>query len=185
VTLQTRLVTAATIPGESGEFDAIYGNGVLHHVQLDEAIPELARVMKPDGVGCFIEPLSYNPIIDVYRRLADTVRTPDERPLTFEDIDRMKRSFSQVSHREFWLLSLAIFGKFFLIDRADPSKERYWKKIITDAPANEWWFRHLPALDEQILRLAPPLRRLCWNTVIRVEGPAHRHAGVASDGVSG
>lgn len=174
VSIETRLVTEATIPAETGEFDVIYGNGVLHHVNLDDAIPELARVMKPEGLGCFIEPLSYNPIIEVYRRLARTVRTPDERPLTFGDIDRMKPFFDQVSHREFWLLSLAIFGKFFLIDRANPSKERYWKKIITDAPANAWWFRHLPRLDERILRHAPLLGGLCWNTVIRVALPRHR-----------
>jgi SAM-dependent methyltransferase len=180
VSIETRLVTQASIPAETDEFDAIYGNGILHHVDLDDAIPELARVMKPEGMGCFIEPLSYNPIIEVYRRLAHTVRTPDERPLTFGDIDRMKPCFDQVSHREFWLLSLAIFGKFFLIDRAHPSKERYWKKIITDAPANAWWFRHLPRLDERILRHAPLLGGLCWNTVIRVALPRHRPEGAGS-----
>ena len=170
VSIETRLVTGAGIPAERGEFDRVYGNGVLHHVDLGAAVPELARVMKPTGVGAFIEPLSYNPAIAVYRRLAEAVRTPDERPLRFRDIRRFEPYFTDVSHREFWLTSLAIFGKFFLVDRANPSRERYWKKVITDAPANAWWFRHLPELDEALLRI-PGLSALCWNTVIRVAGP--------------
>jgi 2-polyprenyl-3-methyl-5-hydroxy-6-metoxy-1,4-benzoquinol methylase len=171
VTIETRQVTSAQIPAERGEFDRIYGNGVLHHVDMDLAVPELARVMKPEAIACFIEPLSYNPAIALYRRLAEAVRTPDERPLRFRDIERFEPHFTEVSHREFWLTSLAIFAKFFAIDHAHPSKERYWKKVITDAPANEWWFRPLPRIDETILRLVPPLSAMCWNTVIRAARP--------------
>jgi len=171
VSIETRLVKGPEIPAESGEFDCIYGNGVLHHVDLGSAIPELARVLGPSGVGCFIEPLSYNPAIAVYRRLAEAVRTPDEKPLRFQDIRRFEPYFRDVSHREFWLTSLAIFGKFFLIDRAHPSKERYWKKVITDADANAWWFRQLPEIDEVILKRLPFLSAMCWNTVIRVANP--------------
>jgi SAM-dependent methyltransferase len=171
VSIETRLVTGGAIPAERGEFDCIYGNGVLHHVDLGAAVPELARVMKPTGIGCFIEPLSYNPAIAVYRRLAEAVRTPDERPLRFRDIRRFEPHFAEVSHREFWLTSLAIFGKFFLVDRAHPSRERYWKKVITDAGANAWWFRRLPELDEVLLSRLPLLSAMCWNTVIRVAKP--------------
>lgn len=174
VSIETRIVTGPSIPAERGEFDRVYGNGVLHHVSLADAVPELARVMRQEGIGCFIEPLSYNPAIEVYRRLADAVRTADERPLRFEDIDRFRGHFGDVSHKEFWLLSLAIFGKFFFLDRANPSKERYWKKIITDAPANAWWFKRLPAIDRAILDRAPLLGAMCWNTVIRVGAPQTR-----------
>jgi SAM-dependent methyltransferase len=171
VTIETRLVTGAAIPAAAGEFDRVYGNGVLHHVDMGAAVPEIARVMRPEAVGCFIEPLSYNPAIAVYRRLAEAVRTPDERPLRFRDVRRFEPWFAEVSHREFWLTSLAIFGKFFLVDRAHPSRERYWKKVITDGPANAWWFQGLPALDEAILARLPLLSAMCWNTVIRVARP--------------
>jgi SAM-dependent methyltransferase len=170
VSIETRPVTGSAIPAERGEFDRIYGNGVLHHVDLGAAVPELARVMKPSAIGCFIEPLSYNPAIAVYRRLAEAVRTPDEHPLRFRDIKRFDPHFGDVSHREFWLTSLAIFGKFFLVDRAHPSRERYWKKVITDADANAWWFSALPAIDEVLLKV-PLVSAMCWNTVIRVAGP--------------
>lgn len=173
VEIETRQVTSDLIPAGDQEFDLIYGNGVLHHVSLPVAIPELARVMKPGGKGCFIEPLPYNPVINVYRRIAREVRTPDEKPLTFGDIERFRSSFGAVSHQEFWLTTLSVFLKFYLIDRANPNQERYWKKIYTDAGKLESFFGPLRKLDERLLKAIPPLRRLCWNTVITVAAP-HR-----------
>ena len=171
VEIETRQVTSDLIPAGDQEFDLIYGNGVLHHVSLPVAIPELARVMKPGGKGCFIEPLPYNPVINVYRRIAREVRTPDEKPLTFGDIERFRGSFGEVSHQEFWLTTLSVFLKFYLIDRANPNQERYWKKIYTDAGKLESFFGPLRNLDERLLKAIPPLRRLCWNTVITVAAP--------------
>jgi SAM-dependent methyltransferase len=172
VEIETRLVTDQRIPAADGEFDLIYGNGVLHHVPLDSAIPELARVLAPAGRGCFIEPLPYNPVINVYRRIAKEVRTPDEKPLSFGQIEQFRRSFGQVKHREFWLTTLAVFLKYFLVDRVNPNKERYWKKIYTDARQLEGgFFPSLRRLDDWVLDHVPLLGRLCWNTVVTVEQP--------------
>ncbi|MES1165947.1 MAG: class I SAM-dependent methyltransferase [Verrucomicrobiota bacterium] len=171
VDIETRVVTSDAIPAKNDEFDLIYGNGVLHHVSLDKAIPELARVLKPGGKACFIEPLPYNPVINIYRRIAREVRTPDEKPLTFTDIERFTSHFDDVSHREFWLTTLSVFLKFYLIDRANPNKERYWKKIYTDAAKLESFFGTLRNVDDRLLGLVPPLRRMCWNTVISVASP--------------
>ena len=158
-------------PAADNEFDLIYGNGVLHHVTLGLAMPELARVLKPGGKACFIEPLPYNPVINVYRKIAKEVRTVDEKPLTFADMDRFSTSFDEVSHKEFWLTTLSVFLKFYLIDRVNPNRERYWKKIYTDAAKLESFFGPLKRLDERLLALIPPLRRLCWNSVIVVAKP--------------
>ena len=162
VSIETRLVTSDAIPGDSKEFDFIYGNGVLHHADIARARPELARILKPSGTACFIEPLTYNPVIDVYRRLAQTVRTTDERPLKFEDIEAFGQHFGSVEHREFWLLTLSVFLKFFAIDRAHPAKDRYWKKIYTDADRLAWFFGPLSRADDVLLKRLPPLRKLCW-----------------------
>ena len=171
VSIETRPVTGEGIPAESGEFDFIYGNGVLHHVDLSRSRPELARILKKDGIACFIEPLTYNPVIEIYRRMADTVRTDDEHPLSFDDIDSFKQNFGDVSHREFWLTTLSTFLRFYLVDRVHPTKERYWKKIYTDAARLEPFFKPLHQLDETLLRNIPILRKLCWNSVIRVAQP--------------
>jgi 2-polyprenyl-3-methyl-5-hydroxy-6-metoxy-1,4-benzoquinol methylase len=171
VTIETRQVTENKIPAADNEFDLIYGNGVLHHVDLSVAKRELARILKPDGIGCFIEPLTYNPAIEVYRYLARTVRTEDEKPLSFEDIESFNEFFDDVSHKEFWLTTLSVFFKFFLIDRAHPKKERYWKKVYTDAERVRWFFEPLKRLDDRVLDMVPPLRKLCWNSVITVRRP--------------
>jgi SAM-dependent methyltransferase len=171
VELETRAVTSDFIPADDNEFDLIYGNGVLHHVNLNSAIPELARILRPAGKACFLEPLPYNPIINVYRRLAHEVRTVDEKPLTFSDIERFRSHFDEVSHHEFWLTTLSVFLKFYLIDRVDPNKERYWKKIYTDAARVASFFGPLKKIDERLLDLVPALGRLCWVTVITVAKP--------------
>ncbi|HET6280256.1 MAG TPA: class I SAM-dependent methyltransferase [Polyangia bacterium] len=173
VKIETRLVTDTRIPADDREFDFIYGNGVLHHVPLDSAVPELARVLAPTGKGCFMEPLPYNPLIEVYRKLATQVRTEDERPLSWDQIASLGRNFDVVEHREVWFSTLAVFLKFFLIDRVHPNDERYWKKIITDAESVRWLFSPLQALDDRLLKLVPPLRKLCWLTLITLAGPKH------------
>jgi SAM-dependent methyltransferase len=150
VTIETRLVTGDGIPAEASEFDLVYGNGVLHHVPLETAIPELARVLKPSGTGCFLEPLPYNPIINVYRRIAKEVRTDDEKPISFPQIERFRQHFGDVQHREFWLTSLGVFLKFYLIDRVNPNEERYWKKIFTDADEKSGLFGRLNANDRTL-----------------------------------
>jgi SAM-dependent methyltransferase len=171
VEIETRRVTGSEIPADTDEFDFVYGNGVLHHVDLGHARRELARILKNTGKGCFIEPLKYNPVIELYRHIANTVRTEDEHPLSFSDIEDFRQNFHEVKHREFWLTTLSVFFKFYLLDRVDPKKERYWKKIYTDAPKLESFFRPLKRLDDQLLARIPPLRRLCWTTVITVAKP--------------
>jgi SAM-dependent methyltransferase len=180
VAIETRRVEGDRIPADTSEFDRVYGNGVLHHVPLAVAIPELARITRPSGVGCFIEPLPYNPLINVYRRVAKEVRTADEQPLSFADVDRFKSHFGEVTHREFWFTALAVFLKFYLWDRVDPNRERYWKRIYTEAPKIAFWFTHLKRLDERILSRLPLLGRYCWNTVITVAQPLTPEVRTAS-----
>ncbi|MDL1872057.1 class I SAM-dependent methyltransferase [Deltaproteobacteria bacterium PRO3] len=166
VKVDAHRMTAEKIDYADGSFDFVYGNGVLHHVDFRKAVQEAARVLKPGGKAVFIEPLSYNPIINIYRHIARTVRTPDERPFRFKDLKEMYPYFSTGTHREFWFFTLWIFIYFYLIERANPAKERYWKKVIKDAPKFSRTFAFLNALDKLFLKVFPPLRYFCWNTVI-------------------
>ncbi|MBI3999560.1 MAG: class I SAM-dependent methyltransferase [Candidatus Omnitrophica bacterium] len=160
------LAEASALPYPSGYFDCIFGNGILHHVNLGPAIKETHRVLKKSGTAVFIEPLPYNPIINIYRHMAKGVRTEDEKPLSFKQLNLFKGSFSSFSHREFWLFSLLIFLHFYLVRRWDPSKVRYWKKVIEEGPNYEKTFFLLQRIDHFFLKYAPFLRPLCWNTVI-------------------
>lgn len=42
-------------------FDFVIGNSILHHLDLDSALPEIRRVLKPTGKIIFFEPNMLNP----------------------------------------------------------------------------------------------------------------------------
>lgn len=164
------LTTAAEkLPFPDGHFDAVFGNGVLHHVDLIPALKEIRRVLKPGGKAVFIEPLKHNPVIGLYRRLASDNRTPTEFPLGFGDLPRIRAVFPRLSHREFWFFTLYLFIHFFVVERASPGKVRYWKKVIEDAPKHERLFGFLKRLDDAALGAMPWLGRWCWNSVLVAE----------------
>lgn len=166
VSVQFRQAEVGRLPYEDGTFDLVYGNGVLHHVDLLPAAKEIARVLKKDGKAVFIEPLPYNPIINVYRHLAKGVRTEDEKPLRFSQLRQVSTFFSEFRHEEFWLFSLSIFLHFYFVRRWNPSKVRYWKKIIEEGEAYRGSFATLQKWDGAALKMLPFLRRLCWNSVL-------------------
>jgi len=166
VTIKTVQSPAETLPFPDSEFDYVFGNGVLHHTNIEESIKETHRVLKTGGLAVFIEPLGYNPVIEVYRHLAHTVRTPTEKPFSFKQLDYMKGIFKSVEHREFWFSTLSVFLYMFLVQFKNPSTTRYWKEVILKAKELEWLFLPLKRLDDELLKLLPPLRMMCWNTVI-------------------
>lgn len=149
------------------QFDIVYGANVLHHIgSLKPFLDAVKRALAPQGRFFFFDPLTYNPAIEVYRRLATAVRTEDERPLRFSDLKYFRELFSEVHHREFWLTTLLIFLKYYVLDRIDPNADRYWKRILKEDPRQiSWWFGPLQRLDNVLLRL-PPLQFLAWNMVI-------------------
>lgn len=149
-------------------FDYVFGNGVLHHVEIEKTSKEINRVLKPGGLAVFIEPLAYNPVINVYRQIAEEVRTPTEKPLTFNEINQMKKHFTLVKHREFQFFTLLIFI-WFLLSKISPNKERYWRKILKVRGRQKTVLKLLISLDNLFLKFVPPLRYLCWNTVIELQ----------------
>lgn len=169
--VQVEFLSAAAekLPFPDGHFDAVFGNGVLHHVDLLGALGEIRRVLKPGGKAAFIEPLKHNPLISLYRRLAADNRTPTEFPLGFGDFRRMRKVFPRLGHQEFWLFTLYIFVHFFIMERASPGKVRYWKKVIEESAKYEPLFLPLKKMDDWLLGRFPGLGRYCWNSVIAVE----------------
>jgi SAM-dependent methyltransferase len=154
-------------------YDIVYGANLLHHVQdIEGTLAAVERALKPGGRCFFWDPLAYNPAINVYRRLATDVRTTDEHPLTFEIVDQLRRRFVDVGHREFWLATMSLFLKYYFVDRLDPNRVRYWKRILEEDPARiGWWFSPLQRLDTVLLRL-PLVRRLAWNIAVWGTKPA-------------
>src|SRR5205823_11997459 len=150
-------------PVPANHYDLVYAANTLHHVtDREKLLQQIQDALKPGG-GVFLwDPLAYNPIIKVYRRMATQVRTADESPLTFDDVALANRHFENVRHREFWILSLALFVKYYWIDRIHPNQERYWKLIYKETPRRLRWWRPLAAMDCVLTRV-PLIRRLAWN----------------------
>jgi ubiquinone/menaquinone biosynthesis C-methylase UbiE len=92
-------IPAEELPFPDQTFDIAYGNSVLHHVDCQRVIPEVRRVLKPGGRAAFIEPLAYNPLVRVYRRMGADIHTPDERPLRMLDIRWIMSQFRNSEHR--------------------------------------------------------------------------------------
>ena len=169
VKVDFQTAVAEKLPFPDGHFDAVFGNGVLHHVDLIPTLKEIRRVLKPGGKAAFIEPLKHNPVIGLYRWIASDNRTPTEFPLGFGDFKRMRAVFPTLTHREYWLFTLYLFIHFFVVERASPGKVRYWKKVIEDAPKYERLFGFLKKLDDMTLAVLPFLGRMCWNSVLVAE----------------
>lgn len=147
-------------------FDFVYASNLLHHLPEPQlAIKEMHRVLKPGGKACFWDPLKHNPIINVYRRIATKVRTEDETPLDINIADFVKSQFSETVYDTFWLATLWIFLQFYLVEKVDPNKERYWKKIIIDQARLAPQYRRLEKLDV-ILKKIPLKKRFAWNIAV-------------------
>lgn len=158
---------AEKIPLPSASVDLVFGGNVLHHVDIEKTSKELKRILKRGGKAVFIEPLGYNPIIQIYRKLAGDVRTKMERPFTFQEVRLLGKNFKSVRHVEKQFLTTLIFVWFFLGERVSPRKVRYWKKIVDECERYERAFKILKRMDSMVLKI-PFLNRMCWNTVIEV-----------------
>lgn len=171
VKIQTH-VSAAEDLGLAAEvkFDVIYTGNTLHHVDLAATMPRLLKHLKPDGIFVSWDPVAYNPAINYYRRNAMEVRTVDEHPLRLQDIRSVRSHFQKSQTAWFWLSTLLIFIIMKFVQRRDPNKERYWKKVVEEADSWAWLYWPLEYLDRVLLHI-PFLRPLCWNVVIIGRGP--------------
>jgi ubiquinone/menaquinone biosynthesis C-methylase UbiE len=134
-------------------FDLALCSGVLHHVDLNAAYRELARVVKPGGSVIAIEALAHNPIITNYRRRTPHLRTPFEvdHILRVQDIRLAEKYFRKVEIRFFHLASIA----------AIPLRRTPLFRPLVAA---------LDAVDAVLLRL-PYVQRMAWQSVFVLSEP--------------
>jgi SAM-dependent methyltransferase len=105
VRLEAMNAEAMDFPDAS--FDLVFGSGIIHHLDIDRAFAEIARVLRPGGRAVFVEPLGLNPLIEIYRRLTPNARTPDEHPLLRQDFRKFDAAFRTTSCRFYGLTTLA------------------------------------------------------------------------------
>jgi len=87
----------------NGSIDTVICSGMLHHLDLSYAFPELRRILSPGGKILAIEALDYNPAIKLYRYITPQMRTDWEKAniLSLKDI-RFAKRFFQVENIRYW-----------------------------------------------------------------------------------
>lgn len=121
-----------------GMFDLIIGLGVLHHIEIDQAAGEIARVLKVDGRAVFEEPFVNSAALRFLRKMipvkADAHQGSLERPLNYEDVRTLAKPFRRLKYREFQLFSR--LGR--IVPGRTPSR---WLNIM-----DQWLFDSFPFL---------------------------------------
>ncbi len=143
-------------------FDIVCGGAILHHLRLERALPHIARVIAPGGYGLFLEPLGYNPIINLYRRLTPRFRSPDEHPLLEQDLRMIRAHFGTVNVRYFYLSTLALFPI---------ARTAIGRRLIPIANA----------FDRALFRIAPFLRKYAWIVILELRDPIKSAVPAAAD----
>jgi glycosyltransferase involved in cell wall biosynthesis/SAM-dependent methyltransferase/GT2 family glycosyltransferase len=141
---------ALELPGRS--VDLVCGTSILHHLDLERAYGEVARVLRPAGQALFLEPLGHNPAFNAYRRMTPGVRTRDEHPLRVADLAAARAHFGALELEHFGLLSPAAAAV-----HGHASFER-----VAGA---------LRATDRRIFATVPALRRWSWTVVMALSRP--------------
>lgn len=142
------VMDAENLGFRDGSFDVVIGRGILHHLSLEAAAAEVARVLRPEARALFLEPLGHNPLINIYRRLTPTIRTANEHPLREADLDVLARHFGQALFEYRVLLSLA----------AAP---------LANLPGFQALVGVLDRVDATLFRV-PVFRRLAWQILVQL-----------------
>lgn len=97
------------LPFADRAFDRVWGNAVLHHLDLTVAAAELHRVLRPGGRAVFCEPWGGNPLLNWARDVLPypgKERTADESPLTPRHLRSLRQVFGPVGLQGHQLLSM-------------------------------------------------------------------------------
>jgi SAM-dependent methyltransferase len=134
------------LPFADSAFAAVWGNAVLHHLDMARAGAEIRRVLRPGGVAVFCEPWGGNPLLNWARRrlpYPGKQRTRDEMPLRQRDFDVLKLIFPAVEVRGFQLASML-------------RRAVRWQALT----------RALQCCDQVLLSACPGLQHFCRYVVV-------------------
>jgi SAM-dependent methyltransferase len=137
--IETVQADAHQLPFPAAAFDCVWGNAVLHHLDLRIAGVELRRVLRPGGVAVFCEPWGENPLLRLARRslpYRGKNRTRDEVPLRRRDLDCLRASFPQLQIEGFQLLSM--FRRLLHVPRLTTILEACDRRLVRPKLAENW-----------------------------------------------
>jgi SAM-dependent methyltransferase len=142
-------------------YDIVYGNAILHHLDLQRAIPEVARVLKPDGTAVFRDVMIGNVFLRAFRFATPFWRTPDEHPLTRKDFKSLGETFDiKISQYVLtglpYMFAVRIINNVILKNIGITSRIQLDKNIC----------RRFDVVDQWLFRYMPFMRNLAWLCLI-------------------
>lgn len=142
-------------------FDIVHERGSLHHVKLECAYAEIARVLKPDGIAICTEALVHNPLFHLYRKLTPRLRTKweVEHILGKKEIELAKNYFGKVEVRGHFHLASLLASPF--------RKSKSFSKILS----------FFEKIDKVILKI-PGIKWLAWCTIYTMSEPKKSNGAV-------
>ena len=91
-------------------FDLVFNSGTLSCLELNTALPEVCRVLKPDGRFIGIDTLGHNPILNFNRYIkykrGERTKQVFTHIICMSDLERFKDYFSRVEFKFFDLMTL-------------------------------------------------------------------------------
>jgi len=140
------LMDAHELQFEDQTFDMVYGDAILHHLNMAPALNEIYRVLKPNGKILFVEPLDMNPVGKLVRSLTKKARTADEQPLRVCDIAEINKHFeTRFFYEEFLSVPIGVLSGM-IFKNPSNSMMRFAFRADQFLDRNfEWlrnWFRH-------------------------------------------
>ncbi len=137
---------AERLPFADGSFARVWGNAILHHLDVRIAAGELRRVLRPGGIAVFCEPWGENPLLNWARRrlpYPGKERTADEQPLRRRHLGVLREVFPSLEIDGHQLLSMV-------------------RRVLRPSRV----VVGLDWCDATLLRLAPALSRWCRYVVL-------------------
>lgn len=152
------VMDAEILDFQDDSFDIVCEAGVMHHLAVDAAMQEIARVLRPAGCVICAEALGHNPFFQLYRRLTPHLRTSwkVDHIVRRGDVLRSLQWFEQLEIHFFHLISLAAVP--FRATRVFPA-------ILSV----------LEQLDDAVLRL-PGVQWYAWQAIYILTDPRKHHA---------
>jgi SAM-dependent methyltransferase len=147
-----QVMNAEQLEFDDRSFDMVFGIAILHHLDLQKAYAEIARVLRPDGVAIFLEPLGHNVFINAVRKATPGSHTEDEHPLLAGDFRLCRRYFGDLQLEFVNLLTLL-------------------SAPLVSVPGRETLRRVLTVADKAVFRMVPATRRYAWNVVMTMSQP--------------
>lgn len=105
--------SAHNVPLPDSSVDVVFGIAILHHLDLALSASEVKRLLKPDGVAIFQEPVRNSWVLRQVRKLIP-YQAPDispfERPLTDRELQDFATDYSTYHSKGFTLPTSALLN---------------------------------------------------------------------------